>query len=226
MGKRSDLSIPQRREVVLMLLRREEPAAKLARRFGVSEQTLYRWRDEFLAGGEAALANGRGGADPRDREIRELKKEVEGRDQVIGECWADSASAARYHEILITPLKANPLEVGAILVHELCHTAVGVKCGHRGKFGRVARAVGLDGKLTATVAGETLKARLHTLIRSIGPYPHARLVASNAPKTQTTRMLKVECEECGCVVRMTRKWLEEAGCPTCGCGGEMAEPVE
>ena len=85
MGKRSDLSIPQRREVVLMLLRREEPAAKLARRFGVSEQTLYRWRDEFLAGGEAALANGKGKADPRDREIRELKKEVEGRDQVIGE---------------------------------------------------------------------------------------------------------------------------------------------
>jgi len=85
MGKRSDLSIPQRREVVLSLLRREEPAAKLARRFGVSEQTLYRWRDEFLAGGEVALANGQGGVDPRDREIRELKKEVEGRDQVIGE---------------------------------------------------------------------------------------------------------------------------------------------
>ena len=85
MGKRSDLSIPQRREVVLMLLRREEPAAKLARRFGVSEQTLYRWRDEFLVGGEAALANGKGGADPRDREIRELNKQVEGRDQVIGE---------------------------------------------------------------------------------------------------------------------------------------------
>ena len=29
MGKRSDVSIPQRREVVLMLVRREEPAAKL-----------------------------------------------------------------------------------------------------------------------------------------------------------------------------------------------------
>ncbi len=85
MGKRSDLTIPQRREVVLMLLRREEPAEKLARRFGVAPQTLYRWRDEFLAAGEAALGNGKGGADPRDREIRELKKEVEGRDQVIGE---------------------------------------------------------------------------------------------------------------------------------------------
>ena len=85
MGKRANLTIPQRREVVLILLRREEPAAKLARRYGISEQTLYRWRDDFLAGGEAALANGKGGADPRDREIRELRKEVEGRDQVIGE---------------------------------------------------------------------------------------------------------------------------------------------
>ena len=85
MGKRSELTAAQRREAVLVLLRREEPAAKVARRFGVSEQTLYRWRDEFLAGGEAAWANGKGGADPRDREIRELHKEVERRDQVIGE---------------------------------------------------------------------------------------------------------------------------------------------
>ena len=85
MGKRSEVTAGQRREAVLMLLRREEPAAKVARRFGVSEQTLYRWRDEFLAGGEAALANGKGGTDSREREIRELKKEVERRDQVIGE---------------------------------------------------------------------------------------------------------------------------------------------
>ena len=85
MGKRSELTAAQRREAVLLVLRREEPAGKVARRSGVSEQTLYRWRDEFLAGGEAALANGKGGADSRDREIRELKKEVERRDQVIGE---------------------------------------------------------------------------------------------------------------------------------------------
>ena len=85
MGKRSELTASQRREAVLVLLRREEPAAKLARRYGVSEQTLYRWRDEFIAGGEAALANGKGGVDSREREIRSLKKEIEGRDQVIGE---------------------------------------------------------------------------------------------------------------------------------------------
>jgi len=61
MGKRPELTAAERREAVLLLLRREEPAGKLARRNGVSEQTLYRWRDEFLAGGEAALANGKGG---------------------------------------------------------------------------------------------------------------------------------------------------------------------
>ncbi|MHC4405829.1 MAG: transposase [Planctomycetota bacterium] len=49
MGKRSNLTVQKRREVVLTLLRREEPAAKLARRFGVSEHTLYRWRDDCCA---------------------------------------------------------------------------------------------------------------------------------------------------------------------------------
>jgi len=85
MGKRSDLTVSQRREVVLMLLRREEPAAKLARRFGVSEHTLYRWRDEFLVGGEAALGSGKGQHDPRDRQIAELKKQLSDRDQVMGD---------------------------------------------------------------------------------------------------------------------------------------------
>jgi transposase-like protein len=85
MGKRSNLTATQRQEVVLLLLRREEPASKLARRYGISEQTLYRWQDEFLVGGEAALKGSKNGADPRDREIRELKKEMERRDQVIGE---------------------------------------------------------------------------------------------------------------------------------------------
>jgi transposase len=85
MGKKSELEGSARRDVVLMLLRREEPAAVLARRYGISEQTLYRWRDEFLAGGEAALAGNKGGMAPRDRQVEELKREVSRRDQVIGE---------------------------------------------------------------------------------------------------------------------------------------------
>ena len=85
MAKRSELTVEQRREAVLTLLRREEPAAQLARRYNISEPTLYRWRDEFQTAGEAALANGKNGSDVRAREIRELKAKLEERDQVIGE---------------------------------------------------------------------------------------------------------------------------------------------
>jgi transposase-like protein len=87
MAKRCDVSVADRREAVLGLLRREEAAAVIARRVGVSEPTLYRWRDEFLAAGEAALAGGSGkkGADVRDRRIAELEHQIEKRDQVIGE---------------------------------------------------------------------------------------------------------------------------------------------
>ncbi len=85
MGKRSEVPVKDRREAVLSLLRREEAAAIIARRYGVSEQTLYRWRDEFLAGGEAALSNGKGNADPQQRQVAELERQIEKRDQVIGE---------------------------------------------------------------------------------------------------------------------------------------------
>lgn len=87
MARQCNVEVKDRREAVLSLLRREEPAAAIARRIGVSEPTLYRWRDEFLAAGEAALANGsvKKGTDPRDRRIAELEAQIEKRDQVIGE---------------------------------------------------------------------------------------------------------------------------------------------
>lgn len=87
MARQCDVEVKDRREAVLSLLRREEPAAVIARRTGVSEPTLYRWRDEFLAAGEAALAGGNGkkGADPLHRRIAELEAQIEKRDQVIGE---------------------------------------------------------------------------------------------------------------------------------------------
>ena len=87
MASQCKVDVKDRREAVLSLLRREEAAAVIARRIGVSEPTLYRWREEFLAAGEAALANGSGmrGADVRDRRIAELEQQIEKRDQVIGE---------------------------------------------------------------------------------------------------------------------------------------------
>ena len=85
MPRKSDLEAAERRRVVIAMIRQEEPLPELARRAGVSEKTLYRWREQFLDGGTAALSAPGGKADKRDREIDELKREVEQRDQVIGE---------------------------------------------------------------------------------------------------------------------------------------------
>ena len=66
-----------------MLLRQEESADSIGRRLGVEGRTVNRWRDEFLAAGEAGLA---GKSDKGEwQEIKKLKREIAKRDQVIGE---------------------------------------------------------------------------------------------------------------------------------------------
>ncbi len=86
MGKKCELDAGQRRDIVLMMLRKEEPITMLARRYGVAETTLHRWREDFLAGGQQALTKGRGKkADPQVAEIQRLQRELARRDQVIGE---------------------------------------------------------------------------------------------------------------------------------------------
>ena len=81
MARGTKLTEAEKTEVVLKLLRREESAAKLARRYGISEQTLYRYRDQFLEAGKAGLS---GGGDLEKR-VKELQREIEKREQVIGE---------------------------------------------------------------------------------------------------------------------------------------------
>mgnify|MGYP006301308111 FL=1 len=86
MGGRSELGTSQRVEIVLMMPRKEEPIATLARRHNVSETTLHRWRDEFFADSPAAMADWRSKqADGQAAEIVRLKKETARRDQVIGD---------------------------------------------------------------------------------------------------------------------------------------------
>lgn len=85
MPRHTRLSEAEKVEAVLLLLRKQEPAATLARRYGVSEPTLYRWREEFLEGGKAALANGKAAPADVSRRVQELEREMIERDRVIGE---------------------------------------------------------------------------------------------------------------------------------------------
>ncbi len=84
MAKKSTMSPEQRAQLVLRLLSKEEPAAQIARRAGISEQTLYRWRDEFISAGKQAM-NGRGAQAEHAKVVERLAGEVAERDQVIGE---------------------------------------------------------------------------------------------------------------------------------------------
>lgn len=83
MPRKTGLTPAKKREAVLKLFRREEPASKIARRYGISEATLMRYRDAFLEGGFQRLQDGR--RDPAEARVKELEKQLEQRDQVIGE---------------------------------------------------------------------------------------------------------------------------------------------
>lgn len=85
MARTSELTPEQRTEIVLSLLRKEEPASVLSRRHSVSANTLYQWRDEFIAGGTGNLASGRRQKRAEAKRLATLEAAVEERDRVIGE---------------------------------------------------------------------------------------------------------------------------------------------
>ena len=139
----------------------------------------------------------------------------------IGECWDKRASGDNTTEIFICPSQSEPVQVLAILLHELVHAAVGLECGHKGPFKRVALALGLEGKMTETTPSPELAADLATLADTLGDYPHAALnTALSGRKKQGTRMIKLTCDDCGWSCRTAQKNVD-AGLPTCHCRGEI-----
>lgn len=141
----------------------------------------------------------------------------------IGECWSTSAAGDGVAQVFISPTLEDAPKVLATLTHEMIHAIDDCENGHKAPFKRMALAAGLEGKMTATTAGEVLKAKLKIIADDLGTYPHAALTLSaSGTKTQGTRMLKLEAECCGYTVRTTRKWVD-LGLPSCPCGSAMVE---
>ena len=142
------------------------------------------------------------------------------RNRRIGECWPATSSEGKCVEMFISPTEAKSHSVLGTLVHELIH-AVLPNAGHGPKFKRAMAALGLIGKATATNEGAELKREIAVVVKELGKYPHSPIKLSHRDtKPQSTRLLKVECPECGYVVRTTQKWID-TGFPTCPCGSEM-----
>lgn len=100
-----------------------------------------------------------------------------------------------------------------------------------GEAEAVARAVALEaariatGRTPSAVEMEALTERARAVVATMPLYPHSALKSTPAPKTaaRATRLLKVECRECGYTARITRKWLREAvpNCPARSYHGRM-----
>lgn len=137
--------------------------------------------------------------------------------KVLGEAWCKTAASDKIPQIFITPRldkTCGPQDVMSVLIHELCHATVGNENKHNKVFGKCARAVGLEGKLTATTACADLMQTFTKFMERLGEFPHARLNPMKAPtKKQSTRLIKCECPATGYNCRVTRKWLEEFGAP-------------
>lgn len=142
--------------------------------------------------------------------------------KVIGQCWPTSSAADGTAQVFVTPFLQDPIAVLEILCHELVHAADDCEHQHRGPFVKMIRALGLEGKPTATHAGEALRAQLNTVAEALGDYPHGALssTAGEGAKKQGTRMLKVVCPEDGYTLRTTAKWID-VGLPSCPCGEVM-----
>jgi len=138
----------------------------------------------------------------------------------VGECHSSRMSADGSFEMFVTPMVAGNADAIKILLHEMVHACVGTEHGHRKPFSQACKALGFVGKPTQAEPGdEDWKPFFDLAVESFGEYPHAKLDVSNMKK-QSTRMVKVACP-CGCSLRMTRKWIDEVGTPTCGCGEQM-----
>lgn len=140
----------------------------------------------------------------------------------LGECWAGQVAADGRPAIFISPVLGDPLRILDVLLHELIHAAVGVEHGHRGRFVTAARACGLEGRPTATVAGRELRVRLNTIFESLGALPHAALRPTIADASGVGSRLRLY--ECPCKVKV--RVASDHFDATCNeCGGRFGRGV-
>src|SRR6266849_6894391 len=134
------------------------------------------------------------------------------RSKRIGECWDNQFSEDRYFEISIRPYLGESkdlmtMPVAAILGHELVHAAVGIPAGHGKEFRRVAKGIGLAGRMAATTAGPEFERTIGPILEAAGPLPHGRLHLTDGASSHSTRRnnhcssdIRCACINCGYIV--------------------------
>src|SRR6059058_2054220 len=79
------------------------------------------------------------------------------RNQAVGQCFPTQVTADGSGMLFISPVLNESTRVIDVLAHELVHHTVGCEAGHKGAFAQCAKGIGLEGKMTATVASDAFK---------------------------------------------------------------------
>jgi hypothetical protein len=157
--------------------------------------------------------------------------------RVVGQCLAQKVAKDGNHQVYINPILDEGEKVLACLSHELIHTVV-FDDGHSHKFQKIFKTLGHEGTALAIGVGELYGIELATMAEELGEYPHSGVVLEeyvtptgrtkkrmvNGPRVQTTRQMKVYCQDCGFQYYTSGKWIlkvvekheTDAGpCPLC-----------
>jgi hypothetical protein len=169
-----------------------------------------------------------------NKPIRALPKKLalscgipKGSSRAIGQCWDPRVSSDGTTHIFICPSLDDPLQILATLLHELIHACVGIQERHGGNFAKMARWVGLEGKLTATTVSEGTKLhkKLTTISERLGPYPHKAMQKNRSvaikKKGQSKRIKLVSTTEDSYSLTISIKVFEEFGSPQDPWGNPM-----
>lgn len=133
-----------------------------------------RSREEWLAEAVRAMDAEVLAKHPHGRMPAEWRVSVgEPQRKVIGRAWTGG-------HIFVMATLEEPVQVLGVLLHEMIHQAVGLKHKHKGPFAQLARAVGLQGRLTAThvAEGSELHEYLSKLAMRLGPYDHKAMACT------------------------------------------------
>jgi hypothetical protein len=161
----------------------------------------------------------------------------------LGECWHSTCTMDGTKHIFVTPILGDAEKVLAVLTHELIHAALPDGEKHGPKFKAAMKAIGLEGKPSATVPTRELLDKLEAMAEELGDYPNPALKPEEQKerKPQAKKSFKMFCEhKRGCdkkcqildkavgtdySISVTRKALKQ-GFPLCPCGHEMVMEEE
>lgn len=143
--------------------------------------------------------------------------------KAIGQCWNPSSSTNKTTHMFICPSIAEPIQVLAILLHEMIHAAVGTEAGHRGPFRKLVKEFGLAGKMTATFVeeGGELWDTLCVMRDRLGVYPHAAMIKQRKAAIGTGWIRMRSVTEATYTLTISAKSLDEYGNPVDPWGEEM-----